>query len=123
VVALAQAKYDDDSVTYKGVAMHIDISRVLQLPLLQSIERLPTCSDRTTAGLWVSMHDDLLLWTNAKYGHDLKQQRGEERSIVFALRPKQVALISAKAPNPSAAPTTGAANHAHMSQPTNGSPP
>ena len=103
VVALAQAKYDDDSVTYKGVAMHIDISRVLQLPLLQGVERLPASSaNGPTAGLFVSMHDDLLLWSNPAVR--LRVQQGdEERGIVFVLRTKPKAMISALAHNPRAA--------------------
>lgn len=88
VVVLAQTKYDDDSVAYKGVAMHVDLSQILQLALLQENERCPASG----GALDVHMKDDILLWSNP---HIRIQHRDEQRRLVFALHTKPVSMRSA----------------------------
>jgi len=90
VAVLTKTRYDNDSVTYMGVAMHIDVTLALQLVQLQSVETVPAAVG-LGAGIDVSCHGDVVLWSDPAV-------RATERRLVFALNTKPGALRVA-APN------------------------
>ena len=84
VAVLAKTHYDDDSMTHRGVAMHIDVTRALQMVPLQGVESVPAAVG-LGADIDVSLHGPVLLWSDPGVR---VHQRDQERRLVFALNTK-----------------------------------
>jgi hypothetical protein len=93
VAVLEKTRYEDESKTHRGVAMHIDVTRVLQLVQLQSVESVPAAVG-LGAMIDVSCHGDMVLWSDPVVR--VQPMNQHERRLVFALNTKPATLREAR---------------------------